>query len=376
MRDHWLLSLLWKAKAEAIVVRTYLFKRKKLFSLALLLVLAITQSGFASVQQAAEALHLRNWGLDASSLIKSDIEAVKAWEFTKGSHKIVVAVVDTGIDPNHPDLKDNLWHKLGTSEYGYDFVLNKKNPIDINGHGTHVSGIIGASLRANKGIAGVAPDISIMPIRYYSDTLSGTQILDNIVKSIDYAVENGANIINISSEGTGFNIAEYRAIERAAQKGILVVTAAGNKSESNDQAATASYPASYDLPNIISVAATDMQNNILSTSNFGLLHVHVAAPGENILSTLQKGAYGYLTGTSQAAAFVSGQAALILSAKPDLKAEDLKKIILSSVDKFSSLKGKVASGGRINAFRALQAALKTKSQKISRKIATSQQKAR
>ncbi|MCO5144199.1 MAG: S8 family serine peptidase [Oligoflexia bacterium] len=350
-------------------MRVLLWIRRNSF-LALLFVYSV-QASFASIQQATEALHLRNWGLDNSSF-SSHIEAVKAWKLTKGTHKVVVAVIDTGIDPNHPDLKDNLWHKAGTDEYGYDFVLNKKNPNDNNGHGTHVSGIIGASLKSHNGAAGVAPDISIMAIRYYADHLTSTQILNNIVKAIDYAVDNNADIINISSEGVGFNISEYRAIERAAKKGILVVTAAGNKSESNDNKTTASYPASYDLPNIISVAATNIQNKLLPTSNFGTQHVHVAAPGENIFSTLQKGAYGYLTGTSQAAAFVSGQAALVLSARPGLKAEEVKKIILSSVDKFDDLKGKVSTAGRINAFKAVELALDLN--KADRTIATTRSK--
>jgi thermitase len=302
---------------------------------------------------------LRNWGLENNEY-PSHIEARKAWKLTQGSHKVVVAVVDTGIDPNHVDLRDNLWHKPGTDEYGWDFVKNRKNPLDDNSHGSHIAGIIGATLRGHNGAAGVSPNVSIMPVRYYSESISAQEIMNNIVKSIEYAVDNGAQIINISSEGTGFNTAEYRAIEKAEKKGVLVVVAAGNQGVSNDTSDSPSYPASYDLSNIIAVAATNIHNGLLPVSNFGTNRVHVAAPGENIFSTLPHSRYGYLTGTSQATAFVSGLAALMLSVNPALKPTELKKLIMASVDKSEGLKDKVASGGRINAFRAVQMAMDAK----------------
>jgi thermitase len=310
---------------------------------------------------------LRNWGLDNSEA-PSHIEAKRAWKITQGSRNVIVAVIDTGIDANHPDLKDNLWRKPGdASVYGHDFVFNKKNPEDTNGHGTHIAGIIGATRSTARGAVGVSPRVTIMPIRYYADENTDTDTVANIVKAIDFAIENGAQIINFSSEGTGFNVAEYRAIERASKKGILVITAAGNQGQNNDNAATPCYPASYDLPNILSVAATNIHNNVLPVSNYGPNKVHVAAPGEHIFSTLPKGRYGYNTGTSQATAFVTGVAALMLAENPSLKPLDLKKIIMSTVDKQPSLKDKVASGGRLNAFKALALAVEMKNASLPKR---------
>lgn len=304
----------------------------------------------------AELLVLRNWGLDNNEH-PSHINIRKAWKITKGSQTIRVAVVDTGIDPNHPDLKDNICRKKGSDEYGFDFVTNKKNPDDKHGHGSHVAGIIGATAKAGAGAAGVAPNICIMAVRYYSDTASGAQNLSNTVKAINYAIDQGAHIINYSGGGAEFSAAELKAIQRAEAKGILFVAAAGNEYQNTDESGNAYYPAAYGLSNIIAVAATNIRNQLLPSSNWGKKHVHVAAPGENIFSTLPKGRYGYLTGTSQATAFVSGLAALILSENPKLKPSEVRDIIMKTADKVASLDTKVSSGGRINAYAALRMTL-------------------
>lgn len=304
----------------------------------------------------ADLLVLRNWGLDNSEH-PSHINIRKAWKITKGSQTIRVAVVDTGIDPNHPDLKDNICRKKGSDEYGFDFVTNKKNPDDKHGHGSHVAGIIGATAKAGAGAAGVAPNICIMAVRYYSDTASGAQNLSNTVKAINYAIDQGAHIINYSGGGAEFSAAELKAIQRAEAKGILFVAAAGNEYQNTDDSGNAYYPAAYGLSNIIAVAATNIRNQLLPSSNWGKKHVHVAAPGENIFSTLPKGRYGYLTGTSQATAFVSGLAALILSENPKLKPSEVRDIIMKTADKVAALDEKVSSGGRINAYAALRMTL-------------------
>lgn len=301
----------------------------------------------------ADFLVLRNWGLDNDEH-PSHIEARKAWKITKGSKKIVVAVIDTGIDATHPDLKDNMWKKNGSDEYGFDFVTGKKNPEDKHGHGTHVAGIIGATAKAKAGASGVAPNISIMAVRYYSDTASGAQNLSNTVKAINYAIDNGAHIINYSGGGAEFSAAELKAIQRAEAKGILFVAAAGNEYQDTDESGNSYYPAAYGLTNIVAVAATNIRNQLLPSSNWGMKHVHVAAPGENIFSTLPRGRYGYLTGTSQATAFVSGLAALMLSENPKLKPADVRQLLMSSADKIKGLENKIASAGRINAFMALK----------------------
>lgn len=301
----------------------------------------------------AELLVLRNWGLDNDEH-PSHINVRKAWKITKGSKEIRVAVVDTGIDANHPDLKDNICRKNGSDEFGFDFVTNKKNPDDKHGHGSHVGGIIGATAKAGAGAAGVAPNICIMAVRYYSDTASGAQNLSNTVKAINYAVDNGAHIINYSGGGAEFSASELKAIKRAEAKGIIFVAAAGNEYQNTDESGKSYYPAAYGLTNIIAVAATNIRNQLLPSSNWGKKHVHVAAPGENIYSTLPKGRYGYLTGTSQATAFVSGLAALILSENPKLKPSEVRDIIMKSADRIASLESKISSGGRINAYNALR----------------------
>ena len=165
-------------------------------------------------------LNLRNWGLFNNNL--SHINAPKAWEVSEGDKSIIVAVIDTGIDPKHPDLKANLWHKFGTDEYCWDFVTNKKNPVDEHGHGTHVAGIIGASAKSKAGATGVAKKVSIMAIRYYSKDATGAQNLSNTIKAINYAIDNGANIINYSGGGAEFSAAEFQAIKRAEKKGVLI----------------------------------------------------------------------------------------------------------------------------------------------------------
>lgn len=298
---------------------------------------------------------LRNWGLDNSDY-PSHISARKAWKITKGTHQIKVCVVDTGIDATHPDLKDNICRN-GKDEFGYDFVLNQKNPGDVHGHGTHVAGIIGATARAGAGASGVAPNVCISAARYYSDTATGAQNLANTVKAINYCVDSGAQVINYSGGGAEFSAAEMKAIQRAEAKGIVFVAAAGNEYQDTDEPGKAYYPAAYGLKNIIAVAATNNRNKLLPSSNWGKKHVNVAAPGENIFSTLPKGKYGYLTGTSQATAFVSGLAALILTENPKLTPPEVRDIIMNSSDKLAELDGKLISGGRINAFSALRMTL-------------------
>jgi thermitase len=327
---------------------------------------------YALVQQASTAaapLSLKNWGLENAESSTSHINARKAWRISKGSKKVVVAVIDTGIDATHPDLKDNVC-RGARDEYGYDFVLNKKNPVDLHGHGSHVAGIIGATAKTNAGVMGVAPNICIMAIRYYSDTATGAQNLANTVKAINYAVDHGANVINYSGGGAEFSIQEMQAIKRAEAKGVIFVAAAGNEYQDTDQTGNAYFPAAYGLSNIIAVAATNIHNQILPSSNWGKKHVHVAAPGEYIYSTLPHGKYGYLTGTSQATAFVSGLAALILSEYPKLKPSEVRDIITKTADKLESLNGKVASGGRINAYAALRMTIAKRDGKGSRLLAT------
>lgn len=302
----------------------------------------------------------KNWGLFNQENGKSHINAPEAWKIEEGSHNVIVAVIDTGIDASHPDLAQNIWTDNSQNSnqkiHGWDFVNNTPNPVDTHnpGHGTHVAGIIGATINPKTGTSGVAHKISIMAVKYYSDANSGAVNLTNTVKAIHYAIDHGARIINYSGGGPEFSDDEYLAIKRAESKGILFISAAGNESHNTDIVGNQYYPSAYRLSNIISVAATDIQNNLLNSSNWGKNTVDVAAPGANIYSTLPGNKYGYMSGTSQATAFVTGLAALILSKNPSLSPAEVKKIIITSVDQLPNLKDKLISGGRVNAYAALK----------------------
>lgn len=299
----------------------------------------------------------KNWGL-TNNMAKSHISAIDAWKVTQGSRRIVVAVVDTGIDADHPLLKKNIWRNpLIPKEYGWNFVTNKANPTDEHGHGTHVAGIIAAVRDKELGVSGVAPNVRILPVKYYSDANRGSVNLKNTVKALNYAIDQHVDIINYSGGGPEFAEDEYLALKRAESEGILVVAAAGNDHQDTDKRDNYYYPAAYRLSNIISVAATDIRNNLLATSNWGKKRVDVVAPGENIYSTLPGKRYGYMSGTSQATAFVSGIAALLLSCNSDLDPTELRNIIMNTVDQFPQLMEKIASGGRVNAYAALRKTL-------------------
>lgn len=315
------------------------------------------------------AASLKNWGL-TNTISKSHIQAVDAWKLTEGKRDIVVAVIDTGIDSAHPDLAANIWKRKTSNPntpviHGWDFVLDRPNPRDPHGHGTHVAGIIGARPNPNTGVSGVARRISLMAVRYYSETNPGSVNLANTIKAIHWAIDQGAHIINYSGGGPEYNEQEYLALKRAEDAGILVVAAAGNERQNIDIKKNNYYPASYRLSNIISVAATDIHNNLLPSSNWGKRLVDVTAPGEDILSTLPAHRYGKMTGTSQATAFVTGVAALLLSQDPKLTPNQIREIIRDSSDRIPSLAERVASAGRINAYQALLSASKPKNERTT-----------
>lgn len=290
---------------------------------------------------------LKNWGLYA-------IHAIEAWNISEGSKNVVVATIDTGLDTEHNDIVGNIWHDPGLeSLYGWDFIRNKANPPDEHGHGTHISGIIGAVLDTRAGISGVAHKVSIMSVRYYSESNPGYINLSNTVRAIEWAVDHGAKIINYSGGGPEFNEAEYLALRKAENNGVLVVAAAGNERQDTDKVEHYYYPAAYHLSNIISVAATNRSDTLISSSNWGKVRVDVAAPGDAIYSTLPGRRFGQMSGTSQATAFVTGLAVLLLAKNPTLTPDQIRSIIIQSVDLIPQLENKVYSGGRINAYSAL-----------------------
>ena len=305
----------------------------------------------------------RSWALTQNS----PLELQKAWNISQGNKKIVVAIIDTGVDYTHPDLKNNIWQNPNEipnngkddddngfidDTMGWNFVDHTPTPSDEHGHGTHVAGIIGAVRGHGIGISGVCPNISLMILKYYSPNATGKENLENTIKSFIYAVQNGAHIINYSGGGAEFSKEEREAILEAKKKGIIVIAAAGNERQNAD--IHAYYPASYDLDNIISVAALTPTQKLVDSSNYGIKKIDVAAPGQNIFSTLPKGQYGYMTGTSQATAFVTGVAALALSTYGVLPSIAIKDFLLKNVQTTKALKGKVKTGGVINAYAILK----------------------
>jgi len=282
------------------------------------------------------------------------INAPSAWDITTGSEEVVVAVIDSGIDYNHPDLKDNMW----TSEeghHGFNAINNSYYPMDENGHGTHVAGTIGAIGDNDIGVVGVNWNVSLMAVKFLGERGIGT--IGDAIAGLEYVLErkiDGENIVATSNSwGVGlYSELLYEAIEQHQEEDILFVGAAGNNRADNDR--TPFYPASYDLNNIISVSATDEDDDLARFSNYGERSVHVGAPGVDINSTLPDGEYGYLSGTSMAAPHVSGLIALLRSHHPNYDHNQLKNAILSSSDHLDSLQNITLIEGRINAYQALE----------------------
>lgn len=301
-----------------------------------------------------------SWGVMPSE--SSSINLVGAWQKFEKKKEVVVAVIDTGIDPEHPFLKSNLRGSKGTAtsaDYGLDFsksAANQYQPIDQHGHGTHVSGIIKS----------VYPDVKILSLKYYNPRASGQDNLDSTIKALRYAVDANVDIINYSGGGPEPAIEELRILKEAERKGILVVAAAGNEESNIDVKKNAYYPASYGLSNIITVTAHDQTLQMLSSSNYGAKSVDISAPGYRIKSALPGGRSGFLTGTSQATAFVSGVAAMLKSQNPGLSAPQMKHIIVASAKKENTMLGKCSSGGRLDASNAVTEAV---SESSGRKLA-------
>jgi thermitase len=308
------------------------------------------------------------WSFDntgqTGGTVDADIDAPEAWANTTGSDSVVVAVIDTGVLYNHNDLSSNIWNNKGEipdngvdddgNGYiddirGWNFVNSTNDPVDDQEHGTHVSGIIGAVGNNALGVAGVSWHVKIMPLKAFDQYGQGSTL--DAIKAIEYANANGASVISNSWGGPDPSQALKDAIDASP---AVVVCAAGN-GNGNDNDFFPVYPASYSSPNIISVTATDNNDTLASFSNIGLSSVDLAAPGTNILSTYYLGNYVTMSGTSMATPHVSGVVVLVKAMNPSLTSTQIKNIILSTVDVKSSLSGKVASGGRLNAYNAVMA---------------------
>ncbi|HUJ78870.1 MAG TPA: S8 family peptidase, partial [Nitrospiria bacterium] len=328
----------------------------------------------------------------------------------------VIAVIDSGVDYTHPDLSNNIWANPHEDPWvdpahqnpaygngwdddgdgyiddwkGWNFVGNQQcsidaqghcdcsaidpsdpgnnDPMDDFGHGTAAAGIVAAVANNNTGVSGVMWRAKIMPLKVLDSAGCGT--VDREIKAINYAILNGARIILLSSGSSGFSQAEYDALQAAGRAGILVVTAAGNDGSDNDQNPV--YPSSYNLESLLSVAASDFNDDLAFFSNYGRTTVDVAAPGDCVYTTMPTGSftlqndfnitctssyysknYDYISGTSFAAAHAAGVAGLVLSLNPGWSPPQLKSIIVSTADSRQSLAQKVAAGGRLNADRAV-----------------------
>jgi serine protease len=299
----------------------------------------------------------------------ADIDAVEAWDTTTGSSDVVIAVIDTGVDYNHQDLAGNMWVNPGEiagngidddsngvvdDVHGFNAINGSGDPMDDHSHGTHCSGTIGAVGGNSVGVVGVNWQASIMAIKFLSADGSGT--LADAIASIDYAVGRksaGVNLRVLSNSwgGGGFSQGLRDAIAAANEAEILFVAAAGNDSSSNDS--FPAYPASYEVDNVVAVAATNHNDALAGFSNFGATSVDLGAPGVDVLSTTPGNTYSFFSGTSMATPHVAGVAALVLSANSTLSTAELKQLLLTSGDAKPSLAGRTVSGRRVNAGNAL-----------------------
>ena len=315
--------------------------------------------------------------------LDADIDTTDAWDITTGSSDVIIAVIDTGVDMDHPDLAANIWRNPGEipgngidddgngfvdDVNGWDFGELDNDPDDspdTGGHGTPVAGLIGAVGDNGIGIAGVNWQVSILPLKIADrfGALSSSAIIGaheyltmmrnrgvNIVASNNSYGAFAPNFFDDLPDGLQ---GEAAAIEAFIASGGVFVASAGNAGNDNDSIFTA-YPASYDIPGIISVAASDNNDDLAGFSNFGARNVDLAAPGVNTISTGVGGGYTNFGGTSAAGPIVAGAVGLLKSLRPQSSGEEIRNVLINSVDIVPSLQGLVQSGGRLNVLRALE----------------------
>gem|GEM_PF-3997879 len=304
------------------------------------------------------------WGLQK-------IQAEQAWDYIYQNNPdpsdVIVGVIDTGVDYTHPDLVDAMW--INPNEiagdgidndnngyiddiHGWDALNGDGDPFDDNHHGTHVAGTIGAVRDNNVGIVGVTPNVKIMALKFLSAEGSGfvsdaLELLNyiNLMKD-QYGID--IRLSNNSWGGGGYSASLEAGIAASNELGILFVAAAGNSSVNSDIAAV--YPQGYDVANVVSVAASDINDELASFSNYGATTVDIAAPGVSILSAVPGNGYSYFSGTSMAAPHVSGAVALLWSMEPSLSSSQVKKRIIGAGDVLSEFVGKVGDAARLNIY--------------------------
>ncbi len=303
----------------------------------------------------------------------ADIKAVNAWDLTRGSRSVRVGIIDTGIEYTHPDLAANIWTNPGETGldaggndratngvdddgngflddvHGWDFANNDNDPMDDHFHGTHVAGTVGGNGNNGEGVVGVSWEVTLIALKFLGG--GGSGMISDAVEAVYYATNQGVHLTSNSWGGGGFSVAMETAIEDARQNDILFIAAAGNSNQDTDL--QPHYPSNYNLPNVISVAATDHNDLLASFSSYGPTTVHLAAPGVATLSCGLGGSYRLASGTSMATPHVSGVCALIKAINPAATSSEIKDQLVQSVDVLPQLEGKVISGGRLNALKAL-----------------------
>jgi len=320
-----------------------------------------------------DAMYTQLWGMQNAGQVDPkgqagvagfDINAEKAWEIQTGNKTKIIAVIDTGVDYTHPDLVDNMWvneaekngqkgvddDKNGVIDdiYGYNAANDSGDPKDDHGHGSHCAGTIAAKGNDGRGVVGVNWEARVMAVKFLDAGGGGS--LENAVKAIDYATRMGANVMSNSWGGGGFTQSLLDAIKRSNDAGAIFIAAAGNDDSNNDT--TPTYPGSYQVDNIVAVAAIDNRGQRASFSNYGRKTVHLGAPGVNILSTTG-GKYASFSGTSMATPHVAGVAGLLWANEPNLTAKEIKQRLVATSRPVASMKGKTITGGIVDAYAAL-----------------------
>lgn len=325
----------------------------------------------AQIYTAGEAQALEQVSAFASTYSQSGAQTKvsDAWtiESTTSTYRPVVAIIDTGLDQTHPVFVNSnaLWvnaREIANNgiddDYngyiddisGWNFVTNTADFADDEGHGTHVAGIIvGTSLNIFANPITETAKMRIMPLKFLDANGSGTT--SNAIRALYYAVNNGAKVINNSWGGSSYSRALHEAMTFAYSNRVFLATAAGNSGKNNDSVAM--YPANYDVPSNLAVAATTDYDYIASFSNFGSRLVHIASPGVLILSTLPGNRTGTMSGTSMATPFVSGMAALAMREAPYLTGYQIKDIIMAKATNITNLLGKVSTSARINSYNMI-----------------------
>jgi thermitase len=320
------------------------------------LVLSVATAPGVASGPPSDADFARQWGLNDPA--DADINAPEAWRATTGSASTIVAVLDSGVDATNPEFRNRLWVNpsasgRGKPAYGWNFVANNADVRDDYGHGTHVAGIIGAA-RDGRGIVGVDWNARLMILKVLDSRGGGDPAV--AAAAVRFAADNGARVISVSWATDVYSRELYDAIAYAGSRGAVVVVPAGNEGVDVDGGPRPIYPASFDLPNILVVAAVDRSGALAGFSNYGARAVDLGAPGVDVYSTFaSKSRYATLSGTSMAVPYVAGVVSLVVGRHPDWSAERIVEHVKATVKPVAALAGVTSTGGIVDAAKAVGA---------------------